>query len=195
MTTILDAARSRPMEGGASFPLSHRLLRAAWGVVWGGLGAWTPTPLHGWRRMLLRLFGAKIDKTAKVYPGVRVWYPPNLTMGPYACLGPRSDCYCMAPVLLKDYALVSQGAYICAGTHDIDDPNFQLQAFPITLEARAWVAADAFVGPGVTVGEGAVLGARAVTVKPLAPWSVYAGNPARLIRARTSPFASDTDRP
>lgn len=181
---ILDASTTNPMEGGASFSFGHRLLRAAWGLVWGGLGSWTPPPLHGWRRMLLRLFGADIHPTARVYPGAKVWYPPNLKMGRYATLGRSSDCYCMALITLEDFALVSQGAHLCAGTHDIDDANFQLKAFPITVGARAWVAAEAFVGPGVLVGEGAVLGARSVTVKNLDPWGVYAGNPARKLRER-----------
>jgi putative colanic acid biosynthesis acetyltransferase WcaF len=83
------------------------------------------------------------------------------------------------------YALVSQDAELCAGTHDIDDDYFQLVARPITLGRRSWIAAGAFVGPGVTVGDGAVLGARAVTVKSLAPLTVYAGNPARPLRARS----------
>lgn len=181
---ILDASKAKSMEGGASFPLAHRLLRMAWGVAWTVLAAWTPVPLHGWRRLLLRAFGARIDPTARIYPDVRIWYPPNLTMGPYSTLGPRSDCYCMASVTLAPYALVSQGAHLCAGTHDLDDVSFQLKAFPIIVGERAWIAAEAFVGPGVTVGDGAVLGARAVTVKDLLPWGVYAGNPARRLRDR-----------
>lgn len=182
---ILNARDTKPSEGGASFPLWHRMYRLAWGCVWGGLGQWTPAPLHGWRRFLLRAFGAKIDKTAKIYPRVSVWFPPNLEMEAYATMGEATICYCMAPIRLKPYALVSQRAHLCSGTHDIDDPDFQLHAYPITIESRAWIAAEAFVGPGVVVGEGAVLGARAVTVKDLAPWTVYAGNPAKVIRQRT----------
>lgn len=181
---IFDASTHEPLRGGASFPLSHRLLRALWGVVWTVFGQWTPVPLHGWRRALARAFGAKVDRHARIYPGVRIWYPPNLTMAAYATLGPRADCYCMASITMETFALVSQGAYLCAGTHDIDDPNFQLQARSIVIASRAWIAAEAFVGPGVVVGEGAVLGARAVTVKNLEPWGVYVGNPARRIRNR-----------
>jgi putative colanic acid biosynthesis acetyltransferase WcaF len=147
-------------------------------------GIWTPVPLHGWRRGLVRLFGARIDRTAKIYPGVRIWYPPNLTMGRFATLGPNVTCYAMAAVTLHDYALVSQRAHLCAGTHDIDDPAFQLRAHPIVVGREAWIAAEAFVGPGVNVGEGAVLGARGVTVKDLEGGGVYAGNPARKIRDR-----------
>lgn len=184
MTGILDAVRTNPLEGGATFSLRHRAFRMIWGLVWKGLGAWTPTPLHAWRRLLARSFGARLASSARIYPGVRIWYPPNLVMAEFSTLGPGANCYCMAEIRLEPYALVSQGAHLCGGTHDMDDPTFQLHARPILIGARAWVAAEAFVGPGVTMGEGAVLGARAVSVKDLEPWSVYVGNPARRLRAR-----------
>jgi putative colanic acid biosynthesis acetyltransferase WcaF len=153
-------------------------------TVWFVFASWTPPFMRAWRRFLLRLFGAKIDGTAIVYGSVKVWYPPNLEMAEHSCLGPRVNSYCMAKVRLEAHAVVSQGAHLCTGTHDIDNPYFQLTTKPITVEARAWVAAEAFVGPGVTVGEGAVLGARGVAFRDLEPWSVYAGNPARMIRKR-----------
>ncbi|WP_029002487.1 acetyltransferase [Azorhizobium doebereinerae] len=180
----LEARRTRPRDGGPSFPLRSRLARAAFALAWALLARWTPPQMHGWRRLLLRAFGARLDATAKVYPTARIWYPPHLAMAAHACLAPDVDCYCMAQVTLGPYALVSQGAHLCAGSHDIDDPDFQLIARPITIGAEAWIAAGAFVGPGVVVGEGAVLGANAVTVKDLEPWHVYAGNPARYIRMR-----------
>jgi putative colanic acid biosynthesis acetyltransferase WcaF len=182
--TVLNAAKTRPMEGGASFSLGHRVFRAAWASVWLIFASWTPPFLHPWRRFLLRAFGAKIADTAGIYGSARIWYPPNLEMAQHSYLGSRVNCYCMAKISIGAYALASQGAHLCAGTHDIDDPNFQLRVEPITLGPRAWIAAEAFVGPGVTVGEGAVLGARGVAFKDLAPWTVYAGNPAREIRKR-----------
>lgn len=184
MTDILDASRHNNMEHGASFTLRHRLYRLAWQITWTLLASWTPPPARGWRRMLLRSFGADIAKTAVVYSSARVWYPPNLKMGDYACLGPEVNCYCMNTITLGDHALASQGAYLCAGSHDISDSNFQLITKPINIEAQAWVAADAFVGPGVIIGEGAVLGARGVAFKSLEPWTVYAGNPAQALRQR-----------
>jgi putative colanic acid biosynthesis acetyltransferase WcaF len=153
-------------------------------VSWLVLAAWTPPFLHPWRRLLLRAFGARIAPTARIHASVRVWYPANLEMGDQACLGPGVNCYSMARVTLGPYALASQGAHLCAGTHDIDDPNFQLVAAPIRVEAKAWIASEAFVGPGVKVGEGAVLGARAVAFGNLEPWTVYVGNPARETRKR-----------
>jgi putative colanic acid biosynthesis acetyltransferase WcaF len=181
---ILDARDAGSLEGGPSFSLGHRLYRLAWGLAWTLLASWTPPPLHAWRRWLLRLFGAKIAPTAVVYGSARVWSPANLVMEAHACLGPGVNCYSMAPIRLGPYALASQGAHLCAGTHDFEDPYFQLIAKPITIGARAWIAAEAFVGPGVVVGEGAVLGARAVAAKDLAPWTVYVGNPAVASRPR-----------
>lgn len=182
--TPLDTAFTNSRNGGPSFPLRSRLLRAAWGLTWAMVGAWTPAPLHGWRRLLVRLFGGKIAPTAKIYDRVRIWNPANLQMDDYACLGPRVDCYSMAKIHLGPYALVSQDAQLCAGTHDYQNPQFQLIAKPITLEAEVWVAAGAFVGPGVTIHEGAVLGARSVAMKDLTAWTVHAGNPARALKAR-----------
>ena len=184
---ILDAAASKPIEGGPSFSFGHRAYRALWRVCWCLLASWTPPFCNGWRRLVLVGFGATIARTARIHGSARIWYPRNLIMGPQSCLGPRVDCYCMATITLDAYALVSQGAHLCAGTHDIDDPHFQLQVAPIAIGRKEWIAAEAFVGPGVTVGEGAVLGARAVAFGALHPWTVYAGNPAAEIRQRNNP--------
>jgi putative colanic acid biosynthesis acetyltransferase WcaF len=181
---ILDARKSGSRTGGPSFSLQHRLERALWGVAWGLLAAWTPPPLHGWRRALLRLFGARIAPTARIYGTAKIWYPRYLSVADHAVIGPGATCYSMAPIAIGAGATVSQRAHLCAGTHDIDDAHFQLVAEPISVGAKAWIAAEAFVGPGVTVGEGAVLGARGVTAKDLPAWSVSVGNPARVIRSR-----------
>lgn len=184
MSDILDAQTHNTWESGKSFSLGHRLYRVAWGIVWAVFASWTPPPLHRWRRFLLVLFGAKIARTAGVYPSVRIWYPANLEMGEFSFLGPGVNCYSMDRITIGAYALVSQGGHLCAGSHDIGDPNFQLISRPIVIEPQAWVAAEAFVGPGVTVGEGAVLGARGVAFKALEPWTVYAGNPAQPLKKR-----------
>ena len=181
---ILDADAGDTFSGAPSFTLGHRLRRVAFGIAWLVLARWTPPPLRRWRNLVLRAFGARLHPTANVYPSARIWYPPNLEMEAEAALGPDVICYSMAPIQIGRRAIVSQRAHLCAGTHDIDDPKFQLMARPITIGEGAWIAAEAFVGPGVTVGANAVLGARAVTVKNLDPDGVYGGNPARKIRDR-----------
>ena len=186
---ILDASEHNTWESGASFTLAHRLYRVCWALTWALLASWTPPQFVGWRRLLLRAFGAKVASTANVYASARIWHPGNLELGAFACIGRGVTAYSMAKITLGPYALVSQGAHLCAGAHDFEDPNFQLYARPITLDHRAWVAAEAFVGPGVTIGEGAVLGARAVAFSDLEPWTVYAGNPAQKIKPRKVRFA------
>ncbi|MBL0375023.1 putative colanic acid biosynthesis acetyltransferase [Rhizobium sp. KVB221] len=182
--SVLDAGKSNPREGGPSFSLKHRIFRAAWGLTWSLLGNWTPVPLYGWRRFLLNCFGAKLSPKARIYPKTTIWYPPNLEMGDHAVIGPGVIVYNMGRITIGDYAIISQRAHLCGGTHDPDDPHFQLLPKPIAIGVKAWIAAEAFVGPGVTVGEGAVLGARAVAAKNLEPWSIYVGNPAKRLRDR-----------
>lgn len=181
---VLDAGRTGQAEGGASFSIGNRLSRLVWMTCWTLLARWTPPPLHGWRRLILRAFGARIGRGVRVYGSARIWYPPLLEMGDYSVIGPSANCYNQGAVTIGARAVISQGAQLCAGTHDVSDPNFQLVTRPIAIGERAWIAADAFVGPGVTVGEGAVLGARAVAMRNLEPWTIYSGNPAQSLRPR-----------
>lgn len=191
--TPLDAKKLRSLEGGPSFALGDRVYRLSWDIAWLLLCRWTPPPLHGWRRFVLRLFGAQIAPTAHVYGSARIWSPRLLRMAAHSCLARDANCYNMAMVTLGKYVIVSQGAHLCGGTHDVDDPHFQLTIKPITLMDSAWVAAEAFVGPGVTMAEGAVLGARGVTFKDIAAYEIHAGNPARLIRQRLRMEAKATN--
>lgn len=182
---LQHARDAATFEGAASFPLRHRLLRLAWNVAWKLLASWTPAPLHRWRIFLVNLFGGHLDPHCFLYGSVRIWYPPYLTMARAATLGPGVECYTMGPIEIGAYAVVSQRAFLCTGTHNIHNANFQIGARPIRIGADAWIAAEAFVGPGVTVGEGAVLAARGVAFRDLAPWTVYQGNPATAKSART----------
>jgi len=184
MRTEPSAPKALPIDGGPSFTLSNRIVRALWIVAWVGLASWTPRAFHPWRRTLLRLFGAQMGWQSDVRGSARVWLPSNLEMGNRAVLGPAVRCYNQARIRLGERALVSQNVHLCAGTHDVDDPSFELVAKPIAIGAFAWVAADAFVGPGCVIGEGAVVGARCVAFGTLEEWSIYSGNPARRLRAR-----------
>jgi len=179
-----------PFKGAPSFPFMHRLFRLVWRFVWFILSSWTPPSMHKWRVLLLRLAGADVHYSAHVYGSAKIWFPPNLHMDAQSCLGPNVNCYNMSPISLGSGAIVSQGAFLCTGTHDIDSINFQIQSFPINIGSNAWVAADSFIGPGVDVGEGAVVGARSVLFKDADSWCVYAGNPARYIKNRSNAILS-----
>lgn len=176
--TLLDARTTRPIEGGASFSLGNRLARVAWGIAWLVLARWTPPPLHGWRRLVLRAFGARLGKGARVHASVSVWLPANLELGENVLVGPGARLYNQGRITIGARSVISQRAHVCASTHDIHDPHFQLVLRPVTIGTGCWVAAEAFVGPGVTMGDGAVLGARAALFENAAAGGVYSGNPA-----------------
>jgi putative colanic acid biosynthesis acetyltransferase WcaF len=129
-------------------------------------------------------FGAKIAKGARVYGSARILNPRNLEMGKGAVLGWNVHCYSMGKIILEDYAEVAQFNHLVTGTHDTESATFQLYTKPIRICSYAWIASGCFIGPGVTVKEGAVLGARGVAFKDLEPWTIYAGNPAVPVRAR-----------
>ena len=163
----------------------NQVVRMLWTIVWGVFARPLPRSVgSGWKRFLLRLFGARIDATAIVYSSAKVYYPANLTMGAYACLASDVDCYNVAPITIGANSTVSQGAYLCTASHDITDPLNPLVTKPIVIEDQAWVAAGAFVGMGVTIGQGAVVGARAAVFKDVEPWTVVGGNPAKFIKRR-----------
>jgi putative colanic acid biosynthesis acetyltransferase WcaF len=179
-------ANNTPFEG-ASFSLRNRLARLAWQLVYTLLFRPTPPPLHAWRRCLLRCFGAHIAAGCHIYSDARIWAPWNLHMAAKSCLGPRVICYSMAPIYLGERVVVSQGAHLCTGSHDYTSATFPLYAKPITIGSDAWICTEAFVGPGVQIGEGAVIGARAVAVRSQAAWMVCAGNPAIPLKPRHHP--------
>jgi len=141
-------------------------------------------PGSGHRRFLLRLFGAAIGQKVVLKPGIRVKFPWRLSIGDHSWIGEHAWIDNLAPVTIGNDCCVSQGAYLCTGSHDWTSSSFGLITRPITLEPGAWVAARAVVGPGVTVGRGAVLGLGSVATRDLKPWTVYAGVPATPIKQR-----------
>ena len=182
--TPLDASETRPLEGGASFSLGNRLARVVWGTAWLVLARFTPPPLHGWRRLVLRAFGARVGRGARVHGSAAIWLPSNLELGERVLIGPGARLYNQGRIAIGAGSVVSQRAHLCASSHDVADPHFQLVLRPITVGAGCWIAAEAFVGPGVTVGDGAVLGARAALFADAEPGGVYSGNPAVRIKQR-----------
>lgn len=163
----------------------HQIIRMLWTIVWALCASWLPRSLgSGWKRFLLRSFGAKIANTAIVYSTAKIYYPANLEMHEYSCLASDVDCYNVAPIIIGANSTVSQGAYLCTASHDITNPLNPLITSPIIIEDQAWIGAKAFVGMGVTIGQGAVVGATASVYKDVAPWTVVGGNPAKLIKNR-----------
>lgn len=169
---------------GPSFSISNRLIRAIWRLVYVLAFRVSPRPAHGWRRFLLRLFGAKISGTAHVYPCAVIWAPWNLEIGESVGIADDAVLYSQDKITLEDCVTVSQEAYLCTGSHDYRRDGFPLWTAKIWVKRNAWVAARAFIHPGVTVGENAVVGACAVVTRDVPPGAIMAGNPAVAVKFR-----------
>lgn len=164
--------------------LGHKLRRATWMVVWAVFGRFGPRALSPMRVFLLRLFGATIGERVLVCPSVKVLMPWNLHIGAFTAIAEGVDIYNFGEVRIGRNTCVSQGVWLCTGSHDYNMPNFPLIWDDIRVGDRVWLAAQSFVAPGVTIGDGAVVGARSVVTRDLEGWSVFAGNPCVLIKPR-----------
>ncbi len=161
-----------------------KIARTIWGMVWLLLFRPSPRVFYAWRHLLLRCFGARIGPRCAVYSSCRIWAPWNLVLDEQVALSEGVNVYCVDKVYIGPHATISQFTHLCTASHDIQCPHMRLITAPIRIEASAWVCADAFVGPGVSIGEGAVVAARAVAVKDVEPWTVVGGNPAKFIKRR-----------
>lgn len=169
---------------GPSFSLRNRLGRLVWDIVASVLFRLSPKPLHGWRAFLLRCFGATVAQGAHVYPNVKIWAPWNLDLGEECGIANGVTLYSMDKITVGRRTVISQGAHLCAGTHDYTQPGFPLVTRPIYVGDHAWIAAEAFIHAGITIGEGCVVGARSVVTKDMPPWMICFGHPCKPIRER-----------
>ena len=163
----------------------HRIKQLFWRLINCTIFRLLPgTPLRYVRNLILRCFGAQLPLNVSVFSTAKIFAPWNLKMGKHSCIGPNAYIYNKDMVIIGDNSVVSQGAFLCTAGHDITDSKHTLITAPIIIGDTAWVAADAFVNMGVTIGEGAVVGARAAVFKDVNPWTVVGGNPARFIKER-----------
>ncbi len=182
-TCDIDIATLTPYK--CKLPWKNKVQRLCWRIVY--LLLFRPLRLrhfNPWRLLLLRCFGARMDRGCVVHATAEVWAPWNLEMGSFVCLAPHVICYNPARIVLGSKVTVSQYAHLCTASHDITQLDKPLLTKPIKVEDFAWIAADAFIGPGVTIRQGAVVGARAAVFKDVEPWTVVGGNPARFIKKR-----------
>ena len=182
--SLLDARVSQPLAGGPSFSLRNRLARVIWQASWLLLCRFTPPALHRWRAFVLRCFGASIGPGARVHASVMIWLPANLQLGAAVLIGPGVRLYNQGHIGIGAGSIVSQRAHLCASSHDLSDPHFQLVLRPIAIGERCWIAVEAFVGPGVIMGDRSVLAARAALFSHADASSVYSGNPAIFLKHR-----------
>lgn len=172
-------------EYDSSFSLSNKLGRLMWNICY--LFLFRPFNLgifRTWRLFLLRAFGAKIGRETHVYASAKIWAPWNLEMGEFSVMGPKVDCYNQGKIVIGDHTVISQKTYLCASSHDHTIFNFPLILRPIHIGDQVWIAADAFIGPGVSIGDGAVIAARSSVFQQVNPWIIVRGNPATYLKDR-----------
>jgi putative colanic acid biosynthesis acetyltransferase WcaF len=163
---------------------SNKVARGLWQVVWILFYRPSPRLLHPWRCFLLRVFGAKVGSGVRAYPSVRIWAPWNLEMGDRSCLGDWVDCYSVDKVIIGAGSTVSQYSFLCTASRDYTQADMPLVTAPIVLGEKVWITTDVFVGPGVVVGEGAVVTARSSVFTDIPPWTVATGTPAVVKKKR-----------
>ena len=168
-----------------SLTLRNKLARLFWAVVRFTLFYPLPGPIFKrWRSFVLKIMGAKIGKHCDFSNTCRIWAPWNLEVGQYVAFGPHVECYNVAKVSIGSMVTVSQDAYLCTASHDITSINKPLKTAPILIGDYAWVCAKSIVLPDVQIGVGSVVAAGAVVTKAIEPWTVVAGNPARVVKKR-----------
>jgi|LSQX01.1.fsa_nt_gb putative colanic acid biosynthesis acetyltransferase WcaF len=159
-------------------------VRLVWRIVWISLWRVLNHRFYFLRPCVLKCFGAKVSIKCQFFGSSWVERPHDVSVGDYSSIGPRVHLYNLANIKIGDNTVLSQDVYVCGGTHDFTDPTMPLVKQNVTIGSSVWICAGAFIGPGVTIGDGAVVGARAVVTKDVEPWTVVAGNPARVIKKR-----------
>ena len=155
-----------------------------WWIVQATLFAWSPQFMYGWRNFWLRLFGAKIGKNVLIRPSVKCCYPWKLTIGDYSWVGDDVVLYTLGNISIGSHTVISQNSYLCTGSHDYTEPTFDIYAKDIHIGNGAWIASDVFIAPGVTLGDGIVVGIRSTVMEDLPGAMVCYGSPAKPIKPR-----------
>ena len=163
----------------------NKLGRLVWNTTYLLVFRMLPTKyLNSLRVAILKCFGAKIGKGCSIANSVRIWAPWNLIMHDYTLIDKNVRCYNPGIIEIKSESIVSENVFLCTASHNIHSRKHELVMKGISIGPSAWIAADAFVGMGVSIGEGAVVGARAAVFKNVEPWTVVGGNPARELKRR-----------
>jgi putative colanic acid biosynthesis acetyltransferase WcaF len=173
------------------YPKRDYVRRLLWLIVQATLYRLSPPRAYAWRRALLKLFGAKMGTAAAVRPNTRITHPWLFEMGDWSALGDRVTVYNLGPIHIGNHTLISQDAYLCAGSHDYRQPTLPLIKPPITIGHGVWICAGAFLCPETTIGDNTVIGARAVVTTDIPPNVLAAGNPCRIIKQREMPSPPD----
>lgn len=176
-----DLSLSKPPKG---FRGRSAAFCQLWWIVQSTLFGCSPQVFYGWRRLLLRLFGARVGPGVKIRPTVRVTYPWKFEIGENSGIGDHAVIYSLSSITIGRNVTVSQRSYLCSATHDFRKADFPLVEGPIKIDDEVWVAADVFIAPGVSIGRGAVIGARSTVLNDIPPLMVAVGYPASVVKGR-----------
>ena len=183
LTTEAWCALGRYRE---ALPRRVKRRRLCWVLAYGALCRWQPYFLgRGFRRGVVRLFGGRLGRRVSIAPSARIWAPWNLTAGEFVAIDHHVYLYSVAPITIGSKVAISEGAFLCTASHDIAFASRPLTTAPIRVADGVWIGARAIVLPGVSIGEGAIVGAGAVVTRDVPPWAIVAGNPAKIVRWRT----------
>tara|TARA_B110000483_G_C18118453_1_gene512573 strand:+ start:648 stop:1202 length:555 start_codon:yes stop_codon:yes gene_type:complete len=168
------------------FTFRTNFIRLLWSVVYYLLFRFSPIYFSGYRRFILIIFGAKIHMNVNIYPSVKIWLPSNLSMKKGSCLGRNVNIYNQGLISIGKNTTISQNSHLCSSSHNYSykNPKLPLYTHPIFIEDNCWICADAFVGPGIKISSGSIIGARTVIFKDTVKDGVYLGNPGKLIKLR-----------
>lgn len=155
-----------------------------WWIVQSTAFALSPQVAYGFRRALLRLFGAKVGRGVLIRPTAKITFPWKLSIGDYCWIGDDVVLYSLGHISIGAHTTVSQRSYVCAADHDMASEKFDIRARPISIGKGCWAAADVFVGPGVSIGDGTVVGARSSVFRDLPSGTVCMGTPCVVVKRR-----------
>ena len=173
------------------YPFSFYVRRLAWAICKQLLFHWSPFRAFGWRRFVLRCFGAKVTPTSIIYRTVSIYHPWLLEVGEHTTIAKGVDLYNIGSITIGSHTIISQRVVLCAGSHDLSRADLPLLRPPIHVGSGVWIATEAFIGPGVTIGDNSVVGARAAVFRDVPPGMVVSGNPAVIVQQR--PMIDDED--
>ena len=157
-----------------------------WWLIQATLFAWSPQFAYGWRRLLLKIFGAKIGKIVIIRPSVKLTYPWKVKIGDNSWIGDEVILYSLGEIIIGSDSVISQKSYICTGSHSTYSPEFKIFAKPIRIGNQCWIATDVFIAPGMTIGDGAVVGARSSVFNDIPAEMICMGSPAEPVKRRSS---------
>ena len=177
----------KKMPGFKYYSLAEILKRLAW-INFGAL-VFKLIPRHFYfiRMVILKFFGAHLMGNIKVFPSVKIIHPWLLEIGSNSVVSWNVNIYNLAKLKIGNNTIISQNVHLCGGTHDYKSPGFELQRCEIIIGNNVWIAADAFIGPNVTIGDNSIIGARAVCLKDVPANSIMSGNPAVKIKDFVKP--------